>query len=59
MVAITLTQDSYRLWARIGAGPAGTGFTFTPGNVKVTESNASVAAQLAQLNALSITNEQY
>lgn len=56
MVDITLTQDSYRLWARISLGPA---FDSTPGKVVVALSTADVDAQLAQLDALSITNEQY
>ncbi len=46
MVAITLTQDSYRLWARIG---------YVAG---VTLTDAAVAAQLAQLDADSILNEK-
>lgn len=54
MVAITLTQDSYRLWARIGPS-----ISNTPGNVTVTDSTANVDAQLAQLDANSIINEQY
>jgi hypothetical protein len=46
MVAITLTQDSYRLWARIG-NVYGNG-TLYPNNVLV---------QLAQLDATSIIHE--
>lgn len=54
-----LTQVTYRLWARIGAGPQGAGFDSTPGTVLVTNSTASVAAQLLALAALSVTMEQY
>ena len=46
-MAITLTQDTYRLWTRIG---------YVAG---VTDTDANVLAQLAQLDAESITNEQY
>jgi hypothetical protein len=51
-MAITLTQDTYRLWARIGES-----VRTTPGNVLVTDSTANVLAQLAQLEALSIVAE--
>jgi 5-enolpyruvylshikimate-3-phosphate synthase len=54
-----LTQDTYRLWARIGAGNSGTGFRSTPGLVLVTNSNQSVVDQLAALAVLSVTMEQY
>ena len=57
-----LTQNTYRLWARIGAENtrgAGLGFNYTPGNVLVTNSDASVAAQLLALAVLSVTMEQY
>jgi hypothetical protein len=40
-----LTQDNYRLWARIGPSVSN-----TPGDVVVTPSNAEVAAQLALLD---------
>lgn len=46
MVAITLTQDTYRLWARIG-DVYGSG-TLYPANVLI---------QLAQLAAATIVNE--
>lgn len=49
-----LTQVTYRLWARIGGS-----FNSTPGSVLVTNSTASVVAQLAALAALSVTMEQY
>jgi hypothetical protein len=42
---MTLTQDNYRLWARIGPSVSN-----TPGTVTVTPSNAQVAAQLALLD---------
>jgi hypothetical protein len=42
---IILTQDIYRLWARIGPSVSN-----TPGDVQVTPSNAEVAAQLALLD---------
>jgi hypothetical protein len=45
-MAITLTQDSYRLWARIG---------YVAG---VTPTDASVIAQLAWLDAESVLNEK-
>jgi hypothetical protein len=45
-MAITLTQDIYRLWARIG---------YIAG---VTPTDANVAAQLAWLDAQSILNEK-
>ena len=45
-MAITLTQDTYRLWARIG---------YVPG---VTLQDAQVLAQLAWLDAESIINEK-
>jgi hypothetical protein len=57
MIAITLTQDSYRLWARIGPS-----ISNTYGGVTVTLATGGadgVDAQLAQLNAISIVNEQY
>jgi hypothetical protein len=54
-----LTQDTYRLWARIGAGPRDAGFDSTPGTVLVTNSTASVEAQLLALAVLSVTMEQY
>jgi hypothetical protein len=44
-MAITLTQDSYRLWARIG---------YIRG---ITDMDADVIAQLAQLAADSIIHE--
>ena len=47
-----LTQDIYRLWARIGGD-----VTNTPGNVQVTPTDADVIAQLAALDALSIIAE--
>lgn len=40
-----LTQDIYRLWARIGPSVSN-----TPGSVVVTPSNADVLAQLALLD---------
>lgn len=46
-MAITLTQDSYRLWARIG--PVYGSGTLYPSNV---------VAQLAWLDAQSILNEK-
>jgi len=49
-MAITLTQDTYRLWARIGPSVVTNGVT-------VTLSNAAVAAQLAQLAADSVVHE--
>jgi hypothetical protein len=54
-----LTQNTYRLWARIGAGLAGSGFNSTPGVTLVTNSDASVVAQLAALDALSILMEKW
>ena len=51
-MAITLTQDSYRLWARIGGTSAVTLF-----GVQVTDTAANVAAQLLQLNVASIAHE--
>lgn len=53
-MAITLTQDSFRLWCRIGGVAAVTLF-----GVQVTDTKANVDAQLAQLLATSIVNEQY
>mgnify|MGYP006871823655 CR=1 FL=1 len=50
MVAITLTQDTYRLWARIGPSVLTNGVVVTP-------STASVLAQLAQLAADSVVHE--
>jgi hypothetical protein len=49
-MAITLTQDSYRLWARIGESKTFFG-------VQVTDSTSNVAAQLAQMLALNIAME--
>ena len=46
-MAITLTQDTYRLWCRIGYV---SGFTIA---------DAQVALQLAQLDAQEIVMEQY
>ena len=51
-MAITLTQDSYRLWARIGQSKTFFG-------VLVTDSTSNVVAQLAQLAAKSIVMEGY
>jgi hypothetical protein len=45
-MGVALTQDSYRLWARIG---------YIAG---ITNTNSQVAAQLAFLLAESILNEQ-
>lgn len=53
-MAITLTQDTYRLWARIGGAVSN-----TEGGVTVTLATAQVELQLAQLLATSVTNEQY
>jgi hypothetical protein len=53
-MAITLTQDTYRLWARIGPSVSN-----TQGGVLVTDSTVNVLAQVAQLLATSVTNEQY
>jgi hypothetical protein len=44
-MAITLTQDTYRLWARIG---------YVAG---VTDTDVNVLAQLAQLELASILHE--
>jgi len=49
-MAITLTQDSYRLWARIGESKTYFG-------VPVTIATSAVVAQLAQLAAASIAHE--
>jgi hypothetical protein len=49
-MAITLTQDSYRLWARIGGN-------VTMFGVLVTDTDARVLAQLAQLAADSVVHE--
>jgi hypothetical protein len=49
-MAITLTQDSYRLWAIIGGSVTMFGVALTP-------SDANVAAQLAQLAADSVVHE--
>jgi len=51
-MAITLTQDSYRLWARIG----GTNAVVMYG-VTLTLAGSAVVAQLAQLAADSIVHE--
>jgi len=51
-IPITLTQDSYKLWAILGESK-------TYGGVQVTNSTSNVNAQLAQLDALSITMEAY
>ena len=50
MVAITLTQDSFRLWARIGYVA---GLTLVPPQL----TDVQVAAQLAQLDANSVANQ--
>ena len=49
-MAITLTQDTYRLWARIGPSVVTNGVT-------VTLPTATVLAQLAQLAADAIVHE--
>lgn len=49
-MAITLTQNTYRLWARIGQSKTFSG-------VQVTDSTVNVSAQLAQLEADSIAHE--
>ena len=51
-MAITLKQDTYRLWARIGPSVLTYGVTVTP-------STASVVAQLAALAVTSIAMEAY
>jgi len=53
-MAITLTQDTYRLWARIGES-----CNKTPGSVLVTDSTVNVLAQLAQMAATNLLLEGY
>jgi hypothetical protein len=57
-MAITLTQDTYRLWARIGY-PLTSASTVVMYGVTVAIAGTAVAAQLAQLLATQIANEAY
>jgi hypothetical protein len=51
-MAITLTQDTYRLWARLGESKTYFG-------VQVTDSTANVLAQLAQMEATNLLMEKW
>lgn len=53
-MAITLTQNTYRLWARIGPSVSN-----TQGGITVTDSTVNVLAQLAQMAATNLALEGY
>jgi len=56
MAAVTLTQDTYRIWARIG-NPLTSAVAITMYGVVVALAGTNVAAQLAQLAADQLEHE--
>lgn len=56
MAAVTLTQDTYRIWARIG-NPLTSAVPITMYGVVVALAGTNVAAQLAQLAADQLVHE--
>ena len=56
MAAVTLTQDTYRIWARIG-NPLTSATAITMYGVVVALAGTNVAAQLAQLAADQLVHE--